>query len=93
MSQVKKSLSREAMSQVKKSRVHAPHRYTLIGELWVGGELNVANPAFRFGAQLVDKLRAVDDLKGSSAHEAAITKAPIYSPPLVSHSTTEYVVR
>ena len=92
MSQVKKSLSREAMSQVKKSRIHAPRRYTLIGELWVGGGLNVVNPALRFGAQRVGKLRAVDDLKGSSAHEAAITKMPTNSPPMVSPSANVYVV-
>ena len=72
--------------------MHGPRRYTPKGELWVSGELYVVNPAFRFGAQQVGKLRAVDDLKGSSAHEAAITKMPTNSPPMVSPSANVNVV-
>ena len=60
---------REAVSQAKKAWLRGPHRYTPPGELRANGELVVVNPAFRFGAQQVDKLRAVDDLKMGSATE------------------------
>ena len=35
------------------------------------------NPAYRFGAQQADKLRAVDDLKKSMTYEATATREPI----------------
>ena len=44
------------------------------------GELRVANPAFRFGAQQLDKLRAVDDLKRSATNAATLIKTPINLP-------------
>ena len=46
----------------------------------MNGELVVANPAFRFGAQHVDKLRAVDDLERGSTNETTFAKTPINIP-------------
>ena len=44
------------------------------------GGPTAVNPAFRFGVQQVDKLRAVDDLQGSSTNEATFIKTPIGLP-------------
>ena len=68
------------MSQVTKNWPRGPRQYSAEGELWVAGDLVVANPASRFGVQHVDKLRAVDDLKESSTNEAAFVKTPIDVP-------------
>ena len=38
------------------------------------------NPAYKFGAQQAEKLRAVDDLKRSSTNEAATVLTPINLP-------------
>ena len=71
----------EAMPQVKKMWPHGPRRYTAKGEFRAGGELIVANPAFRHGAQQVDRLGAVGDLRGSSSNEATLVRTPISLPP------------
>ena len=73
-------LWREAVSRAKKAWLRGPHRYTPTGELRGNGELVIVNPAFRFGALQVAKLRAVDDLKMSSANEDALAKTPIKLP-------------
>lgn len=70
-------LQHEAISQTKKYWLRGPPGYTPKGGLWVKGELVVVNPAFRFGAQQVDKPRAADDLSGSSANEATFAKTPL----------------
>ena len=66
----------EAISRIKKDWLRGPRRYTPTGDLRANGELVVVNPAFRFGAQQVDKLRAVGDLRRSSANEATPVKTP-----------------
>ena len=51
-----------------------------IGAARKKGEIVIAGPAFRFGAQRVDKLRAVDDLKRSPAKKATVVKTTINLP-------------
>ena len=68
------------MDQVKKQRLHGPHPFNERGELVVGGKPVRANPAFRFGAQQGQKLRAVDDLKRSATNDATFVATPINLP-------------
>ena len=71
---------REAISQAKKEWPRAPHRYSPAGELRADGKLVIAIPAFRFGAQQVDRLRAAGDLKRGSADDDLVGKTPINLP-------------
>ena len=64
------------MDQVKKHWLDDPQRYNESGELQEGDERVVANPAFRFGVQQGEKLRAVDGLKKSSTNDAAFIVTP-----------------
>ena len=57
--------------------LRGPQRRSSKGDLWVGGEPIVVNPAFRFGVRQADMLRAVDDLERSSTCEATYFKTPI----------------
>ena len=55
-----------------------PRRYNAKGELLVEGKETVVNPAYRFGAQQADNLRAAGDLKRSATNEAAAAHTPSY---------------
>ena len=68
------------MLQSKRSCPGVPHRYTPTGELWVGREIIVVDPAFSVGSRRVDKLRSVDDPERGSTNEATFAKTPIYLP-------------
>ena len=70
----------EALSQTEKGWLAGPHPYSSEGKLRIGGEDVTVNPAYRFGAQQAEKLRAVDDLKRSSANEATSVLTPINLP-------------
>ena len=70
----------EAMDQVGKQWLDGPHPFNDEGELMVNGEPVQANPAFRFGVQQGEKLRAVDDLKRSATNEATFVATPINLP-------------
>ena len=64
------------MDQVKKHWLDGPRRYNENGELQVGDEPVVANPAFRFGVLQEEKPRAVDGLKKSSTNGATFIATP-----------------
>ena len=49
-------LRQESLTQVEKNWLCGPHRYSFKREPWAGGGPIAANPAFRSGAQQVDKL-------------------------------------
>ena len=70
-----------AFSQVAEGWLRGPHVYTAKEELISNGKATVANPAYRFGAQQADELRAVDDLKKSITNEATAVRGPINLPP------------
>ena len=70
----------EAMEQVDKQWLDGPHPFNERGELLVNGEPVRANPAFRFGVQQGEKLRAVDDLKRSATNDATSVATPINLP-------------
>ena len=44
------------------------------------GELSVVNPAFRSGAQQLDRLRTVDDLERGATNAATLIETPINLP-------------
>ena len=64
----------EAISQTSKNWFDGPYRYTPTGELWANGELMIANPASRFSARQLEKLRAFDDLRRSAAYATTLAK-------------------
>ena len=68
------------MGQVGEHWLDGPRRYSENGRLVVGNEPMVANPAFRFGVQQGEKLRAVDDLKRSSTNDATLIATPLDLP-------------
>ena len=70
----------EALEQAKKNWLHGPHPFNNDGELMVEGTPVTANPAFRFGVQQGQKLRAVDDLKRSATNDATFVATPINLP-------------
>ena len=65
---------------MKKHWLGDPRRYNENGELQVGEEPVVANPAFRFGVQRGEELRAVGYLKRSSTNGATFVPTPINLP-------------
>ena len=65
---------------MKKHWLDGPRRYNENGELQVGDEPVVANPAFRFGVQRGEELRAVGYLKRSSTNGATFVPTPINLP-------------
>ena len=76
----------EAISQTFKNWLDGPYRCTPTGELWVNGELVSVNPAFRFVAKPLGRLRTVDDLKRSATNAATLVKTPTNFPSW-DHST------
>ena len=64
---------------MKKHWLDGPRRYNENGELQVGDEPVVANPAFRFGVQRGEELRAVGYLKRSSTNGATFVPSPIWT--------------
>ena len=70
----------EALSQTEKGWLAGPRPYTTEGKLQIGGENVTVNPAYRFGVQQAEKLRAVGDLKRSSTDEATSVLTPINLP-------------
>ena len=68
------------MDQVKKHWRDGPRHYNENGELHVGDEPVVASPAFRFGVQQGEKLRAVGDLERSSPNGATFIAPPVNLP-------------
>ena len=68
------------MGQVTKHWLDDPHCYNENGERLVGDEPLVANPAFRFGVQQGEELRAFEHLKRSSTNDAAFLATPINLP-------------
>ena len=70
----------EALDQAKKHWLHGPHPFNNEGELMVEGTPVLANPAFRFGVQQGQKLRAVDDLKRSATNDATFVATPMNLP-------------
>ena len=70
----------EAMTQTEKGWLSGPHRYSKKGRLRVGQQKMSVNPAYRFGVQQAEKLRAVDDLKRSRTNEATAVTTPINLP-------------
>ena len=66
--------------QVEKGWVSGPRPYARKGELRIRKRKVTVNPAYRFGVQQADKLRAIDDLKRSSTNEATSVLTPINLP-------------
>ena len=64
----------EAISQTSKNWFDGPYRYISTRGLWANGELMMANPASRFSARRLEKLRAVDDLRRSATYATTLAK-------------------
>ena len=69
-----------ALIQVAYGWRHGPRKSNSKGRLILKGTTTAANPAYRFGVQQVDKLRAVNDLKKSLTRGATAIKTPINPP-------------
>ena len=76
----KSALRDEILAQTEKRWVSGPHSINENGGLFIGDEKLVVNPAYTFGVQQAEKLRAVDDLERSSTNEAATVRSPINLP-------------
>ena len=70
----------EAVCQVEKGWLQGPFKFDDEGNLVTNEGPQLANPAFRFGVQQGDKLRAVDDLKRSQTNRAAAVRTPVNLP-------------
>ena len=74
------ALWNEALCQVEKGWLQGPFKFDDEGNLVTNEGPQLANPAFRFGVQQGDKLRAVDDLKRSQTNRAAAVRTPVNLP-------------
>ena len=69
-----------ASAQVAKKWLAVPFSFNAQGNLRINGEAARANPAFRFGVQQADKLRAVSNFKKGLSSEATFISTPINLP-------------
>ena len=67
----------DALDQVERGRLSGPSPFGVNGKLVTGDGPQLANPAFRFGAQQGPKLIAAGDLKRSQTNRAAAIRAPV----------------
>ena len=70
----------EAMEQVKKGQSNGPFQFDEEGRIATVGCPQTVSPAFGFGAQQGQKLRAVDDLKRCQTNRAAAIETPVNLP-------------
>ena len=70
----------DAVEQVEKGWLDGPFPFDEEGKMITGEGPQLVNPAFRFGVQQGEKLRAVDDLKRSQTNRAAAIRTPVNLP-------------
>ena len=68
------------MDQVEEGWLRGPNVFDGEGGLVTDDGSQLANPAFRFGAQQGEKLRAVDNLKRSQTDRATAIRTPVNLP-------------
>ena len=69
-----------ALDHEAKGCLDGPFPFDEEGQMITGEGPQLVNPAFRFGVQQGEKLRAVDDLKRSQTNRAAAIRTPVNLP-------------